>query len=274
MIRREPITKMKEWILCDTCKIAMKSVNRRARAMRDAMKDRQLEEEHYSNITRYLCQPYHDHGEWITTYDVVRKKKGLSLEHKEVFGRCSHECESIAFACAAIVEEFWEEIPEALFSKMSTAKLQSKICRRSCKEKKRRHKHALQAEWGAEAFEEIAEDQKQMFRQFVGGELYKQEQKFNGEMEEDKRQQDALQRYAEAYVEAQETEKEHKAAKCRSTERQNKKRADKGLPLLEVPEHCLESGEEDGEGDGAEGDESVDEADENDGEPKIKKIEL
>ena len=38
MIRREPIRKMKDWILCDTCKLAMKAINRRARAMRDRMK--------------------------------------------------------------------------------------------------------------------------------------------------------------------------------------------------------------------------------------------
>merc|ERR1719445_281721 len=86
MIRREPIRKMKEWIICDTCKLAMKSINRRARAMRDAYAHTELSEEHYSNITRYLCQPYHDHGEWITTYDIVRKKKGLSLQHKEGAG--------------------------------------------------------------------------------------------------------------------------------------------------------------------------------------------
>lgn len=39
MIRREPITKMKNWILCDTCKQAMKQANRRARGMREALKN-------------------------------------------------------------------------------------------------------------------------------------------------------------------------------------------------------------------------------------------
>ena len=39
MIRRDPITKMKKWIICETCKVAMKESNRRARGMRESMKN-------------------------------------------------------------------------------------------------------------------------------------------------------------------------------------------------------------------------------------------
>lgn len=39
MIRREPIPAIKDYIICDVCKTAMLNVNRRARAMRDALKD-------------------------------------------------------------------------------------------------------------------------------------------------------------------------------------------------------------------------------------------
>ena len=220
-------------------------------------------------MSRYLCQPYHDDGEWISEYDIVRKGKTLKLDHQEVFGRCGRECESIAFACDAVLEEYWEEIPEYLYSKMSTAKLQNKVCKSMCRTK-RKKRIKFDTEWGAEEFQEIAPDQKQMFRQFVAGELYKKEKRYNGEYDEEKRQQDALQQYAEAYVDGQEAEKEHAAAKRRF---ENKKRARKGLPPL--PEQ-----EDEEEGDGAEAIKDGDSAantgseDEQRTEPKIQKIEL
>eukprot|EP01084_Bolivina_argentea_P219542 372330_1 len=233
MIRREPIKGIKYFITCETCKIAMKQANRRTRGMRDAMKQEQFEEEHFRNITKYMCQPYHDHGEWITTYDIVRKKNGLSLQHHDVFGRCSHECETIAEACQAIIDEFEEELPEYLYSRISTAKLQQKICKKPCrKSKKRQKKIKMQSDWGSEEFEEIADDQKGMFRSFVMGELYKREQP----EDEDKKQQDYLQRYAEAYIDQTETAKKQKEEKRRY---ENKKRARKGLPPL--PEEDEES---------------------------------
>eukprot|EP01084_Bolivina_argentea_P215502 365870_1 len=140
MIRRDPIKGMKNWIICDTCKHAMKALNRRARGMRDALKHEELEEEHYFNITKYACQPYHDHGDWITKLDIIKRGKTMKLIQKDVHGRCSHECETIAVACQQIIDRFTEEIPEYLYSKISTAKLQNKICKKACKKKKKKSK--------------------------------------------------------------------------------------------------------------------------------------
>jgi len=242
MIRREPIPAIKDYIICDVCKTAMLNVNRRARAMRDALKDQELEEEHYRNITRYLCMPYHDDGQWITTYDIVKKGKGLSLVHRDVYGRCGRECETIAFSCDSIREHFEEEIPEYLYSKISTAKLQNKVCKKICKKGKKKKKPKIKEFVDLlEEFEEIAEDQRSMFRSFVMGELHKREQPKDD-------QQDYLQRYAEAYIEQTETEKAQKAAKRRYD---NKMRARKGLPPL--PEEDEEENAEKNEnGDGDE----------------------
>merc|ERR1712154_445669 len=97
-----------------------------------------------------------------------------------------------------------------------------------------------------EEFEEIAEDQRSMFRSFVMGELHKREQAKDD-------QQDYLQRYAEAYIEQTETEKAQKAAKRRYD---NKMRARKGLPPL--PEEDEEENSEKNEnGDGDKQDENV-----------------
>merc|ERR1719461_970740 len=171
MIRRDPIPGMKHWIGCEVCKISIKHLNRRARSMREALKNEELGEEHFHNITKYHCQPYHDHGEWITNYDVVKKSKKdeLTLSHKDVFGKCSHECETIAEVCQALITEYEEELQEYLYSRISTAKLQNKICRKSCSKKhvkKKKKRHPFQSDWGSEAFVEIADDQKGMFRSF------------------------------------------------------------------------------------------------------------
>lgn len=197
-----------------------------------------IREEHYQNMTRYLCQPYHDHGEWITEYDIIKKKQTLKLQHQEVFGKCGRECESIAFACDAVLEEYWEEIPEYLYSEMSTGKLQNKVCKSMCKTKRKKRSKFME-EWGSEEFQELAEDQRQMFRQFVAGELHKQEKRFRGDYDEEKRQQDALQEFAERHVFEKETKKKNAAAARRW---ENKKRKRQGLdPLPEIDE---ETGEE------------------------------
>merc|ERR1712039_55870 len=126
------------------------------------------------------------------------KKDELTLSHKDVFGKCSHECETIAEVCQALITEYEEELQEYLYSRISTAKLQNKICRKSCSKKhvkKKKKRHPFQSDWGSEAFVEIADDQKGMFRSFVMGQLHKLEQPKT----EDDLQQDYLQRYAEAY---------------------------------------------------------------------------
>lgn len=184
-----------------------------------------------------MCQPYHDHGQWITTYDIVKKKKKMSLVHHDGFGKCSHECETIAYACEDVREHYEEELPEYLYAKMSTAKLQKKICKRFCKGYKKKPK--MEDNWGDEEWQELAEDQRNMFRSFVMGELSKREQPKD-------EQQEYLQRYAEAYIDQQETEKQQKAAKRRY---ENKQRARKGLPPL-PEEDEEEEGKADEEGEG------------------------
>ena len=194
-----------------------------------------------------MCQPYHDHGEWITTYDIVNKKnKKMELVYKDKFGRCSHECETIAFACEDIRVTFEEEIPEYLYSKISTAKLQQKVCKKACKKKKKKYK--IEKDWGSEEFQEIAEDQKSMFRSFVMGELHKREQPKDD-------QQEYLERYAKAYIDQQETEKEQKAAKRRY---ENKMRARKGLPPLPEEDDENENGENDNENESKQEGENID----------------
>merc|ERR1712228_668555 len=202
-------------------------------------------EEHFHNITKYHCQPYHDHGEWITTYDITKKSKKneLYLVNKDVFGRCSHECETIATCCQGLITEYEEELQEYLYSRISTAKLQNKICKQSCSKKnnkKKKSRYKFQSDWGSEVFQEIADDQKGIFRSFVMGQLHKREQPKSKEDEE----QDYLQRYAEAYIDQTETAKHFRAAKRRYD---NKMRARKGLPPLpeeDEEENAAGNGEE------------------------------
>eukprot|EP01084_Bolivina_argentea_P215501 365868_1 len=90
------------------------------------------------------------------------------------------------------------------------------------KKQKKKKKSKIKSDWGSEEFQEIADDQRQMFRSFVMGELHKREQPKDD-------QQDYLQRYAEAYIDQEETVKQQKEAKRRYD---NKMRARKGLPPL------------------------------------------
>eukprot|EP00485_Elphidium_margaritaceum_P001072 CAMPEP_0202694838 /NCGR_PEP_ID=MMETSP1385-20130828/8588_1 /ASSEMBLY_ACC=CAM_ASM_000861 /TAXON_ID=933848 /ORGANISM="Elphidium margaritaceum" /LENGTH=305 /DNA_ID=CAMNT_0049350749 /DNA_START=17 /DNA_END=934 /DNA_ORIENTATION=- len=221
MIRKEPYEQMRPWIQCQVCKAAMLHLNKRSRMLKEAyQKSQAMTEEFFYNISKYACQPYHDNGEWILMYDIAREKNKMVLANKNAFGRCGRECETIAFTCQHILDEYEEEIPEYLFRDLKIAKLQKNVCKNLCKPQK--HKPPLEDEWGLEEFQKLEADQRQMFKQFVMGELHKREQPKDD-------QQDYLQRYAEAYVDQEATRKQQKAAKRRY---ENKMRAKKGLPPL------------------------------------------
>ena len=70
-------------------------------------------EEHFYNITKYHCQPYHDHGEWITTYDITKKtKKRVKLLRNE---KLRQEAEEINdFANNRQVEELFRSVTSDL----------------------------------------------------------------------------------------------------------------------------------------------------------------
>ena len=59
MIRRDPITKMKKWIICETCKTAMKEANRRARGMREALRHEVNTNKIHNIYHAFILQTHH-----------------------------------------------------------------------------------------------------------------------------------------------------------------------------------------------------------------------
>jgi len=225
MIRKKPHPSWSPYIICQTCKETMKTLNRHVRQYKKVLTKKQLSnEDTYYNITRDICNPYRDLGEWITMYDLVKEKNKLKLTYIGEFGRCQRECETIAYTCyEKIVWALQNEITELLLKGASLSKLQNKICKKACK-KESKLKSNTDNDGNIFGYEKHlkysgdAEFQRKMFKSFVSGEEYKMENPDPKDVE-----MDDYENQVRDWIDRDHNEKEHIKKEQERQERLRKK---------------------------------------------------
>ena len=69
-------------------------------------------------------------GGWMRSIDLVESGDRLELERHKEDGPCGRECATIKLACAALLDEGWDnELSEALYSGASLSQLRADACR-------------------------------------------------------------------------------------------------------------------------------------------------
>ena len=69
-------------------------------------------------------------GGWMRSIDLVERGDRLELERHTEDGPCGRECATIKLACAALLDEGWDnELSEALYSGTSLSQLRADACK-------------------------------------------------------------------------------------------------------------------------------------------------
>ena len=100
-----------KYIRCAACEALVDAVRARAATL-----PKSGTESDFQKIVDDACNP-ESVGEWMSFYDLVEDRDRLQLVKQAEDGPCGKECQTVALACRALLEEGWEnELGESLYT--------------------------------------------------------------------------------------------------------------------------------------------------------------
>ena len=76
-VRVKPYKKWRNRIVGQTCNSTIHEINKKGKLLNQKLlkEKKKINEEHYIDIMKDICNPYKENGEWITYFDLIKKYK-------------------------------------------------------------------------------------------------------------------------------------------------------------------------------------------------------
>ena len=165
------------FVRCDVCHAMVEAAAEfRDEVVANATRDevRVTEEAVIEASIEHLCNPHTIGGDWLRRVDwaVDQSQKAVVFRFRNAFGHCKRKCWTAADICRKLADaDAADDFSGLLFRGAKPGKIQQAVCGDACRSQKKAAAKALKATtagqgvkaaWGAEAFEPIGTQEKEV----------------------------------------------------------------------------------------------------------------